>query len=158
MQTAPADKLPYQMLDEREAKAFTSRLEHVSTALFQDDHDALAVLQNTLLAPEYTFLSTYADEHTIDLTNRQAAQQLIREVLRELQNLPRLTIRLATQPRYAYQQKLTDWFARFGPAVCQIQFICDPTIVGGMVIEYNGTVYDYSLKTRLGHVNLPTVS
>lgn len=151
--------VPYQTLEESEAKAFSERLRQASLALFKDKNSSpTVILESILLAGEYNYLLQYANQQKIDLTNKQTTQKLLQTAQRQLQQVPTLTIQLATPMRAAYQKGLIDWFANYGPPTSRIQFRYRPEIIGGLIIEYNGHLYDYSLRSRINHENLSTVS
>ena len=135
---------PYSVLMAEEAVRITSRIDDLMTTIYQQADDSLAgVLKQTLKPAEYQMV---VGEGTVE---RQSVQQKLDELKTGIMSLPLLTIRLAFYPSEQLQEDIMAWVKKKGPKQCRVQLVFDKSTVAGLVFEYNGQVYDYSLRHQL---------
>ncbi len=61
---------------------------------------------------------------------------------------PVITITLSDIPDRSMKLKLVSWLRNINP-ICLIEFLSDPTIIGGLIIRSDRRRYDLSLRNKL---------
>lgn len=70
----------------------------------------------------------------------------VKEIEEKLKSLPHVTLTLAHEPDQSSIDIVERFFRQTLERPVVIEFIKDPTIIGGSVIESNGYVFEYSFR------------
>lgn len=69
--------------------------------------------------------------------------------IQKLKSFRTLTITSATLLEDSFKETLYDWFKEYGLQDFLLDFSVDSNIYGGLLIEYNGTYHDLSLRKKV---------
>lgn len=145
--------LPYRVMMMEDASGLMQRLQAVYDAIYREQKaDVAEVLGRYLLEEEYRHLTEYSQEQKFSLHDKQQLQEFIEALLAKLVDLELLTLRLAFRPRHEFVNQLVDWLKQNGPGFCRVQIVFDENIIGGLVMEYQGKIYDESLRKALEEI------
>lgn len=87
-----------------------------------------------------------AREQGVVLTDPQGISAFLDTLEGELQTLPTVTLRLAFEPQYDLVKNISKWFDAELRSHVLLEVIVDPTVIGGLIVEWNGAHRDYTLK------------
>lgn len=90
-----------------------------------------------------------AAQANISTTNPEAIRKYLEEIKASIQGIPTASIRIAITPSNDTVKYISKWFDANMNERVVLDFVVDHTLIGGIVIEYEGKHADYSLKKRL---------
>lgn len=132
--------LPYGVMDSEFASDLAVRLLKLADLPYRGE-DYEQILKKNLLPHEYNYL--VEDSSAIDpekLNNR------INQAVQWLGKLPSINVSLAYTPSQSFWEEIIDWLDKNGPGSGKASLTTAPEIGGGVIIDYNGKTYDYSLR------------
>jgi F0F1-type ATP synthase delta subunit len=132
-----------------DASILLDRLETVEKSLFNVKLPFEQAVKSAFsFAAAEEFLE-YVRQSGVPATAPEALRKHLDTVKSEVQNLPTATIIVASTPTTDTLKYISKWFdANIGERVL-LDVTVDHTLIGGVVIEYNGKYADYSLKKLL---------
>jgi len=87
-------------------------------------------------------------------SNKEKILKELEETKDELLKLPVLKIQLAFLPTPSFIKELSDWFKKNLKKRVLLDIEVNPTIVGGLILEYKGRYLDLSLKKEIEKLNI----
>ena len=132
--------LPYSVMDSEFASDLAVRLLRLADLPYRGEkHEQ--ILKKNLLTHEYNYL--VEDSSAIDI---EQLNDRINKAARWLAKLPTINVSLAYAPNQIFWEEIIDWLDKYGPGAGKVSLTKAPEIGGGIIIDYNGTIYDYSLR------------
>ncbi len=96
------------------------------------------------------FLELFQDKHS----DKEKILKELADIKEELLKLPVLKIQLAFLPAQTFIEELSDWLKRNLKKKVLLDIKVNPTIVGGVILEYRGRYLDLSLKREIEKLNI----
>ena len=87
-----------------------------------------------------------AREQSVTLTDPQRVSSFLNTLEQGLQALPTGTLRLAFEPQYDLVKSISSWFDSELQSHVLLDIVVDPSVIGGLIVEWNGSHRDYTLK------------
>ncbi len=87
-----------------------------------------------------------AKSQNVSLTDPQAVQGFLQEVQAAINALPKATVRLAFTPSNDLLRDIAKRFDILIGGKIIVDYVVDPDLIGGVIVEVNGKHLDYSLK------------
>jgi F0F1-type ATP synthase delta subunit len=81
------------------------------------------------------------------------AENIISDIRNSIKKMPVATIELAFQPSADFTEEIADSINTITKTPCIIEIKHNPTIGGGVVIEFQGRHYDYSLGDKVNEIS-----
>lgn len=152
--------LPEEVLTVDQATALGERLAAAADMLYRNETTPPAtVLQKNLLDEEYNYFVQYSEKNKLKLADRPTLQELLEKAREKLIKMPLIVIRIAFQPSHEFTGKLLNWFKKNGPGQGRIKIVYDKNCIGGLILEYDGRLYDHSLaKVKLPYERISDLS
>jgi F0F1-type ATP synthase delta subunit len=88
-------------------------------------------------------------EQGVSSQNGALVQKYIDTLKSEIQQLPKITLRIAFNPGFDLIRNISMRFDAISETKVLLEFVVDPKVIGGVSIEWNGVFLDYSLKKLL---------
>ena len=129
-----------------DAGVLLDKLERLEESLYNVKLPFATAVKNVFsFAATEEFMGNIASAN-VSTDSPDALRKYLDTVKDDLQNLPTASIRVPTTPTDDTIKYISRWFdANMGQRVI-LDFVVEPTLIGGVVIEYNGKYADYSLK------------
>lgn len=94
-------------------------------------------------------ITKVAKKQKVNFNNRQELEDFLTKFKKTLMNLPTVSLTLAFSPSKVLIKKLAAWVKEnVGPAVI-LEIKTDTTILGGLILSFQGRYQDLSLKKKL---------
>lgn len=91
----------------------------------------------------------FPKEYSRFILDSPGSQEFFQEFRRVLLDLPEAEARLAFSPGDNFLKKLKEWFVVNGPGPLVLDTAVDPSIAGGIIIGWAGTIIDRSLAKKM---------
>ena len=154
-QVAP-DVLPFRVALQDEAAFFANRIKQAESSLFSLQSDWRTGIQHFFNTTEYQYINQKIPIQAG--TEVQPVLQLFKEMLTALASLPTIDVKLAFLPTREFANRLVNWLDQYGPGAGKVQVKCEPGLIGGITLGYNGHSYDHSLVKRISYAELSSFS
>jgi len=82
------------------------------------------------------------------LKNLKEAENIFENLKEYLLSLPQIKLKIAFNPRRDFQERIAKVFDK----KLILDFEVDPEIIGGVIVEYGGKIFDFSLKRNLERI------
>ena len=82
-------------------------------------------------------------------TDIMAVKSILDVIKQYLQSIPVATVTLAFEPNLAQVRRILQSITQSYGKAAVLQIVIDPSIVGGMVLEWEGKYHDYSIKKKV---------
>lgn len=132
-----------------DVKTYLDHLDMLESHLFNIKVDILEKMGEYFPHDKKEKLLEAAKDSSVDVKDPQEFQGFIKDLRKEIEALPIVILRIAYEPTEKSLKILSGWFVRTYGKKVLFDLIIDRSLVGGAVIEFNGRVKDYSLKTYL---------
>ena len=93
-------------------------------------------------------LSSFVSKDSLS-GSRESKLKYLDSLKNEISQLPRVTLTLAAMPDSSFLDILCNWFKVNTGKFYLLDISLKPSILGGVLISYNGLYRDYSLKSRI---------
>ncbi len=82
------------------------------------------------------------------LENLKEVEKIFENLKKYLLSLPQIKLKIAFEPKRDFQEKIAKIFDK----KLILDFEVDPEIIGGVIVEYEGKIFDFSLKRNLERI------
>jgi len=132
-----------------EVHEFISKIDSLLFKIYQQKGNVHQHI-SAIFSPEMTVrLLDVAVKHNIDVNNHIFFQQFLLDIKHKVSSLSTITLFLAFKPRKESLTKFSDYFLHALGRKFIFRIEVKEEILGGVIIVYNGTYRDYSLKSQL---------
>lgn len=94
-------------------------------------------------------------ENKIDIYKEQLFKDFVLKIVLELDHLTVVNITAAIESSNVFLMVISDWFCELYNSHCILNWVVEPSLIAGCVIECNGKYFDLSLNNTLK--NLSTI-
>lgn len=147
------DTLSFDLLDIVKTKEdriqFLSQLDALTHAFFSHEKEAMSILDQTISYKSKEKLLQIAQQNKISITDEQAFQSFIETVKQTVSEFPEVTITLAFAPTQEVITVISGWFSVHAKKAMILDIAVDKSLIGGVIIGFNGMYKDFSLKKKL---------
>jgi F0F1-type ATP synthase delta subunit len=130
----------------REATELMDLIDKLKGFLFQTD---LVQFRKTL--QDNVMLSGFLQKKDLSTDNKEVLLALLDEKKSEILKMPQIKLTIAIDPEDSFLDKICSWFSANTGKTFLLDIAVDASIVGGLLITYNGIYRDLSLKTKLNN-------
>jgi hypothetical protein len=128
----------------REATELLDLIDDLKSSLFHTDLTKFrGILQKNAA------LLGYLQVDDLGSTNREELIACLDKERQEILKMPRIKLTLAVNSEDSFLNKIYAWFSTNTEKTFLLDISVDASIVGGLLITYNGLYRDYSLKAKL---------
>lgn len=128
---------------------FVSQLDRLEQSLFNVHESIEKKAEEIFSHDELEALKTLMKNQAISFENRDQVRQFIHELVTGLNTALSLNLVVAIEPTEKTLREISAWISQNNNVKVFLNLTVDPSIIGGAVIEYNGSYRDYSLKKRV---------
>lgn len=128
--------------------SFLAQLNNLNQLFYSQGKDIQSFMEVLPYRKKEKLLSL-AKEQGIDMHNNQAIQSFIMQIMQLLQKSKEVNLTIAFEPSEEIITKLSTWFVVNLKKAVILDITVDPTLIGGIIIGYNGFYKDISLKKVL---------
>lgn len=130
----------------REATELMDLIDKLKGFLFQTD---LVQFRKTL--QDNVIPSSYLQKKELSTDNKEVLLAYLDEKRSEILKMPRIRLTIAIDPEDSFLDKICSWFNANTGKTFLLDIAVDASIVGGLLITYNGIYRDLSLKAKLNN-------
>lgn len=143
--------LPYRIFSGSTADDLRTRLEGLNETLYRTKEGASieTLMKEYLLDEEYKHIKSYAEDHGISMNSSQSTQEYVDAIIGAIDACESLVCKVAFRPRGGFVKEVMRWFAENIDGYARVTFVYTPEILAGLVIEYQGKIYDHSFRRQL---------
>lgn len=123
-------------------------LELLQSSLYKSKGFELALKTSVREKTANALRVVFTDEK-ISFKNTLEIKNLLEQVQKTLAHLPILRVTIAISPSENTNEKIRSFFQEKREKKFVLDVTCDPTIIGGAIISYDGKFKDYSIKKNL---------
>lgn len=87
-----------------------------------------------------------AEEKKVNLADSAACEAFIKQLIGEIQSMPSVKLHLSFEPSYDLLSNISKWFEDVAGRPVIIDYVVNPDLIGGALIEWNGKYFNYSLQ------------
>jgi F0F1-type ATP synthase delta subunit len=143
MAAVTPELLPYRVLTGEAADDLAARLRQADSAVYR--RSPAAALKEHLTPAEFR---RFGDKLNKD-GSRSGVSNIIQTALGDLEKRPVIDIRLAFAPRQSFIEEIVSWLETRVPRPVIVRFHPSNSITAGVIVGYNGKIFDYSIDKHL---------
>jgi len=128
---------------------FVSQLDKLEQSLF-NIHESIEMKAEEIFShDELDAVKSLLKSQGVSFDSRELVRQFIHELVASLNGASSLNLIVAIEPTEKTLREISAWISQNNNVKVFLNLKVDPNIIGGAVIEYNGSYRDYSLKKRV---------
>jgi F0F1-type ATP synthase delta subunit len=129
--------------------AFIAQLDKLEQSLF-NVHDSVEKKAEEIFShEELEAVKALMKSQGVSFGNREQVRQFIHDLVTGLTGVLSINLIVAIEPTEKTLREISAWIGQNNSVKVFLNLTVDPNIIGGAVIEYNGSYRDYSLKKRV---------
>ena len=132
-----------------EARILANDLDNLQNLLYTNYSDVAKMIENDVNSSLRTKIKRLIDIDSKDIVNELS--ELIRITKSIISDSKVFNLTVAIQPKGKLQRSVTQWLRQQTSKLVFVNFVFNPEIFGGVLIEFDGQFRDYSL-TKLFNV------
>lgn len=135
----------------KDAQTWLEKIEELQDSMFEK-HTSLAVqIDSILTAEEKENFQKLLAEKGIILEKSANFGKFLTETAGEIKKLPVVTLTLSFNPTVEFLNSVADWF-RENQKNILVDFKVERDLIGGMIVECQGSYRDFSLRKKYGKI------
>lgn len=137
------------LVTKRDVAQFIAQLGRLEQCLFNIHESIEKKAEEIFSHDEFEAIKVLMKSQSVSFDNREQVRQFIQDLVTDLNTVLSISLIVAVEPTEKTLREISAWISRNNSVKVFLDLKIDPNIIGGAVIEYNGSYRDYSLKKRM---------
>ena len=148
-------KLTEKIITKEELIFYLQEINSIQRIIFKNINTPLSEKAKGKIREESIKKLQELEEKKIILKNPEKNRIFFEELKKYLQSIPQLKITIAFHPEKKFINKIYSWLRKEMNQKIILDFIFNPKIIGGIIIEYQGKQLNLSLAKKIDELRKP---